>query len=216
MREAKRQNIAYRPFAIRGLGQVSAARTDIDMISTVFEIVTPLVDQLAKDSSDAMDVDEPSETKMTADLREKTLAYAIDASEKCLRPGLLGTAPGVTKLQGFLRLAADANSTLHARLVASTIFDAIKSLSGKLDGDVLALLGDEQIKVQAQLWALLSLEHFGSAPEAFRLKRAQAARSLADVAWKDDDLAVNIKTKVKEDFDAEKSPVVKQALRQGN
>ena len=97
VREAKRQNISYRPFAIRGIGEVAAARTDISMIDTVFDIVRPVVD---------MDVDGSSETKMTAELyvgsssstlfhadksprRERTLAEAVEALERSLRLPLL-------------------------------------------------------------------------------------------------------------------------------
>lgn len=67
-REAKRQNIQYRPFAISGLGKVAAARTDTSMVDTVFDIVGPVVDELASDETDEMDVDGASEAKMTSDL----------------------------------------------------------------------------------------------------------------------------------------------------
>ena len=55
VREAKRQNKLYRPFAIRALGQVAASRTDIDLSQSVFDAVEPVIDEFSGD--DAMDVD---------------------------------------------------------------------------------------------------------------------------------------------------------------
>lgn len=181
-------------------------------MSTVFSIVTPLVEELSADETDAMDVDDANEAKMTSDLRERTLASAVEAAEGCLRTDLLASKQGVEKLHAFLNLSAKANSSLHARLIATATFDTVKSLSSELSRNVLDELGEQETQVQAQLLALLSLEHYPSAPEAFRLKRAQAVAALAAVPW-EEKLATRIRTKLKEDFAEEKSPVVKQILK---
>jgi proteasome component ECM29 len=55
VREAKRQNDAYRPHAVKALAQVAAARRDIDMHETVMAVVTPLLDEDVE--GDPMDVD---------------------------------------------------------------------------------------------------------------------------------------------------------------
>jgi len=55
VREAKRQNVAYRPHALMALAQIADARRDIDLSSTVSEIVTPLLDEELQE--DPMDVD---------------------------------------------------------------------------------------------------------------------------------------------------------------
>jgi proteasome component ECM29 len=55
VREAKRQNVAYRPHAIKALAEVAAARRDVDMSAIVLEIVAPLIDEQLQD--DPMDVD---------------------------------------------------------------------------------------------------------------------------------------------------------------
>lgn len=60
MREAKRQNLAYRKFSVPSLGKVASARTDVDMFDTVFDTVQPIFDELvtqARDEIDAMEVD---------------------------------------------------------------------------------------------------------------------------------------------------------------
>ena len=55
VREAKRQNVAYRPHAIKALAQVAAARRDLDMSETVLGVIKPLIDEDAE--GDPMDVD---------------------------------------------------------------------------------------------------------------------------------------------------------------
>jgi proteasome component ECM29 len=58
IREAKRQNAAYRRYSVEALGQVALAREDIDMSKTVFEIVSPLLaEDETEDKEDAMDID---------------------------------------------------------------------------------------------------------------------------------------------------------------
>lgn len=58
LREAKRQNLAYRPFAIKCLGRVAAARTDKDMADVVSDAIQPVLVQAVEDlGEDAMDVD---------------------------------------------------------------------------------------------------------------------------------------------------------------
>lgn len=58
VREAKRQNEAYRQHSVKALGDVALARQDIDMSETVLSIVAPLLlpseDDEAEDP-DAMD-----------------------------------------------------------------------------------------------------------------------------------------------------------------
>jgi proteasome component ECM29 len=55
VREAKRQNAAYRPHAVKALAQIAEARRDIDMHATVMGVVKPLIDDDSE--SDPMDVD---------------------------------------------------------------------------------------------------------------------------------------------------------------
>lgn len=60
MREAKRQNLGYRKYAVPSLGKVASARTDVDMFDTVFDTVQPIFCELvtqARDDCDAMEVD---------------------------------------------------------------------------------------------------------------------------------------------------------------
>ena len=56
LREAKRQNVAYRRHSVAVLGQVALARTDADMHQSVFDVVKPLLETSAE--NDAMEVDD--------------------------------------------------------------------------------------------------------------------------------------------------------------
>lgn len=55
VREAKRQNAAYRPHAVKALAQVAESRRDIDMHETVMGVIKPLIDDDL--DNDPMDVD---------------------------------------------------------------------------------------------------------------------------------------------------------------
>jgi len=55
VREAKRQNAAYRKHSVRCLGRICRARRDIDMSGVVFEIVEPILAEGAE--GERMDVD---------------------------------------------------------------------------------------------------------------------------------------------------------------
>jgi proteasome component ECM29 len=59
IREAKRTNKPYRPFALEALGKISKARTDLEISGTVEDIVAAVLDEVVKDEDDGekMDVD---------------------------------------------------------------------------------------------------------------------------------------------------------------
>ncbi|KAF2645479.1 major component of the proteasome [Massarina eburnea CBS 473.64] len=59
IREAKRQNKAYRPFALEALGKICRARTDLELSGTVIEIVESVLDEglSGEEDGEKMDVD---------------------------------------------------------------------------------------------------------------------------------------------------------------
>ncbi|KAH7131968.1 proteasome stabiliser-domain-containing protein [Dendryphion nanum] len=59
IREAKRQNKAYRPFALESLGKIVRARTDLELSISVIEIVETVLDEVlaSEDGGEKMDVD---------------------------------------------------------------------------------------------------------------------------------------------------------------
>lgn len=59
IREAKRQNKTYRPHGLEALGKICRARTDLELSSTVVEIVESLLEELlgGEEDGEKMDVD---------------------------------------------------------------------------------------------------------------------------------------------------------------
>ena len=55
IREAKRQNNAYRQHSVRCLGQICRARDDVDISGPVLEVVEPLLEE--SEPGEPMDVD---------------------------------------------------------------------------------------------------------------------------------------------------------------
>ncbi|KAL1837813.1 hypothetical protein VTJ49DRAFT_3378 [Mycothermus thermophilus] len=89
LREAKRNNDAYRPHALACLWKVAAAREDWDMLEEIAEVAGPYVNILAEEEGDKMDVDQPASRSRSGggkgssadelDLRSKTAWAAIEA-----------------------------------------------------------------------------------------------------------------------------------------
>ena len=84
LREARRQNRGYQRYAYPVLGRIATARTDLDLSSTVLEIVCPEVDELTA-NQDAMDVD-GDEEKVKDSVRDEILSGAIFAGQGAIGP----------------------------------------------------------------------------------------------------------------------------------
>lgn len=57
VREAKRNNLRYRPHALRALGGISQARDDVDFMPDALGIVSGAVDHVLDSAGDEMDID---------------------------------------------------------------------------------------------------------------------------------------------------------------
>ncbi|PNS20516.1 hypothetical protein CAC42_5966 [Sphaceloma murrayae] len=105
VREAKRQNSAYRKFAIPSLGKVAAARRDVDMSDTVFEVVDSVLDeQLEKirEDADAMEIDGHGAGK--TDLTKSILKGCVEALAASINGEIArGSDAGRTKAVRVLR-----------------------------------------------------------------------------------------------------------------
>ncbi|KAK4156631.1 proteasome component ECM29 [Chaetomidium leptoderma] len=85
VREAKRNNDAYRPHAFTCLWKVAAVRDDLELLGEIAEIVEPCLVEEEEDQ-DAMDVDQPSQGAKGRvgglDLKSRTAWAAIEAVVK--------------------------------------------------------------------------------------------------------------------------------------
>ncbi|KAL2154560.1 hypothetical protein VTH82DRAFT_3236 [Thermothelomyces myriococcoides] len=91
VREARRNNDAYRPHAFACLWKVAAARDDLEMVGEIADIVGEYLAALVVgegkegDSGDAMDIDPPEESKRARgnlNLKSRTAWAAIEAIVK--------------------------------------------------------------------------------------------------------------------------------------
>jgi proteasome component ECM29 len=57
LREAKRQNTAYRQFSVKALAGIALARQDVDISDDVHDVVAPLLADASAADEDAMDID---------------------------------------------------------------------------------------------------------------------------------------------------------------
>ena len=58
MREAKRQNVTYRPHAIKCLGLVVSSREDLGLFDAMCDVIKPVFTDIVDTASDdSMDVD---------------------------------------------------------------------------------------------------------------------------------------------------------------
>lgn len=57
IREAKRNNSAYRPHALSSLGTFAENRDDLDIMPDALTIVPPVVEDLSDDQEEKMDLD---------------------------------------------------------------------------------------------------------------------------------------------------------------
>ena len=74
---------------MKALGRVAAARNDIDMTQSVFDTVSPVVDELtAPEDEQAMDVD-TGDGKKDDVLRDQVLVGAVHAMQNAIRTSML-------------------------------------------------------------------------------------------------------------------------------
>ena len=63
IREAKRNNAAYRPHGLTALGEVAQARKDLNLMPEALNIVSRVLEEVLDDDEDRMDIDAGSGQK---------------------------------------------------------------------------------------------------------------------------------------------------------
>ncbi|KAI9808257.1 MAG: hypothetical protein M1825_004714 [Sarcosagium campestre] len=114
LREAGRNNVAYRPHAIEALGKFSEIYSE-DLSAEVFEVIDPIMEQILDssddDDEDRMDIDgQPNGVPSKAGDSD-VLAKALEASLRSIRPDLMqagGSWPSPASLY-FRRQLTDAD-----------------------------------------------------------------------------------------------------------
>lgn len=210
VREAKRQNADYRQYAIRALGQIAAARTDIDMSSAVLEIVEPIIEELTSRDYDAMEVDDAKSTANNEKLRDRTLAAGVEALQDSINLKQLQRQRASETMLTVVDLIIKAN-TASSSIVQIATYDALNSLFAKLDTQTVEHLTGRERQLGESLIRLLYRPSNKALTEALRLKRAQTIVALGKVPWPALVHAI-LGTRLADDIADEKSPVVRQEL----
>ncbi|KAI9693956.1 MAG: proteasome component M29 [Bathelium mastoideum] len=198
IREAKRQNGAYRPYALAVLGQVASARKSLDL--DVVDIIGPIIDQLTSHDENVMDIDSGKDAQNDK-LRDLTLEKA-----------LLGLARG-TNIEGkavdsLLDLVGKAAGLEHRPTsISSAIFATVHKV---LDRAV----------VEKVVLAPTALQRFADLllgpldePERVRKERARAVGELSKVEM-GAEMKGEIRRRISEEIGREISPLVKHDLEQ--
>ncbi|KAH6619409.1 proteasome stabiliser-domain-containing protein [Chaetomium sp. MPI-SDFR-AT-0129] len=112
VREAKRNNDVYRPYAFTCLWKVTAAREDLDMIEEITDIAAPFLEEGEEEADgDAMDIDQPKSGKGRAgglDVKTRTAWAAIEAISKGYNRSQMNSNPMATLRRVILALEAAA------------------------------------------------------------------------------------------------------------
>ncbi|KAI9923627.1 hypothetical protein ASPWEDRAFT_38385 [Aspergillus wentii DTO 134E9] len=170
IREAKRNNAAYRPFALTGLGGIAQARKDLDLMPDALSIVTRVLAEVLEDDGDRMDIDSGSGHKSGLD---DTLAACIKCLMQCINPAAHESGAMNTYLADMTPVASKALKN-GGRNVQTTLYEELRILFTRLA----EWISQPDSKLQEPLAALadgLLCREIDTSVEAIRKEHAQAA-----------------------------------------
>jgi proteasome component ECM29 len=173
IREAKRNNDAYRAHAFASLGEYSEARSDIDMFDEVYNIINPILEELL--SNDKMDTtDDTASGDKTHE--SATITAGIAALFRAVNNKHLDPSP-LTHLPKLLEVVKKTSSSTKATVVTKIAFyERTKAL---FDGLRKRTHTQGPKKYELAIGFFTTLEVFsGSGSEAMRQKRAEAAEMI--------------------------------------
>ncbi|KAJ9242013.1 hypothetical protein DTO169E5_3234 [Paecilomyces variotii] len=129
IREAKRTNLAYRPHAIKAFGDFAEIRNDVDLMSASLSIVRPVVEELAEDDKDKMDIDSGN-VQANA---EATLAACVHCLLHCFNPAIQTSTSALKDYLTELLPVSEKAVQNGGRAVHATVYDGLQGLFGKLE-----------------------------------------------------------------------------------
>ncbi|KAF7958976.1 hypothetical protein EAE96_002501 [Botrytis aclada] len=189
IREAKRNNDIYRPFAFTELGKYAETRTEVDMWDEIYNIIAPTLEDLS--SEDHMDT---STTTSTSDSRKKdgvskggesTESETITAGVEALFRGINVTHLDPSPLTHLPKLVETLTPLLKSPLMTittrATLYERIKVLFDGLRKRT-HTQKKNTYKLCVQFFELLEFSS-GAGSEGIRIKRGEAAEMIVE-AWK--------------------------------
>ncbi|KAF2280667.1 ARM repeat-containing protein [Westerdykella ornata] len=207
VREAKRVNKTYRPYAVDALGKIAKARVDLVLAGNVMEVVKGVVEEVLGDgeeeNGERMEVD-AGEVLRDEQLRDQTLSACVSSLLSSLHP-LLTSSSFSSAFGDTLPLILRANS-IHAKNIHLTTFTSLHALFLAAASDLSLAIEPE---AKAAFEKILFDPTYEGLPETMRVTRAQALIAIGRIRgckWAAERAA--------EEMNGERSLVVKGVLAQ--
>ncbi|KAK4226835.1 proteasome component ECM29 [Podospora fimiseda] len=237
VREAKRNNDEYRPHAFQCLWKFAAARTDLDMLHDIANIVGQCL-TVEKDDPDAMDIDEPKGKKPRRaglDLKTLTTWAAVEAIAKGYNRVKMTENPNKTLREVVFALEANGNSkgiNVEAPYLVRPEFDTVRrtfwyDCVKEVFDDVAKKLKDagktkyesaDDFEVVKWFLATLDIKSDNPGVESQRLARAGAVGSVVKLAVASSEypgqIAAQLKALAEAVLEGERSLDVQKAWRE--
>ncbi|TAQ88421.1 hypothetical protein B7494_g3269 [Chlorociboria aeruginascens] len=217
IREAKRNNDAYRPFAFSTLGEYAEQRTDINMFSEVAEIVTTIVNDLLDE--DKMDTSSEGAKTSAKDHEAATITAAVEALFRSLNIKSLDPSP-VSDLPALLTILTPILASPKCVIATkTTLYERVKALFDALRKRTYTQ-GSSNYALVQNFFEILEVQR-GEGSEGVRIKRAEAAEMVAEALRGGvfslhtagrSECRERMKTLVGEGLRDERSPVVRVVL----
>lgn len=167
IREAKRNNDAYRPHAFVCLGKYAEQRDDIDMFDEVFDIVAPRLEEFADDDK----MDTTDDDKKAGSHEAATITAGINALFRAINLKIGSSEAPLKKLLGLLKPVLASNKVTVATKMA--FYERSKVVFKGLSGGTHSSNGNG-FATGLAYFALLQVST-GAGAESVRLARAEAA-----------------------------------------
>jgi proteasome component ECM29 len=175
IREAKRNNEAYRPHAFRALGQFVEERKDVDMFDETFNVIEPRLKELLDE--DAMDITTDTGSSTTGSKAGLTITAGVEALFRAINIKNPSYSP-IAHLPKLLELLQSFQKSSKVTVSTQTaVYERTKVL---FDGLSSSIHGHQKITPMLALsfFSLLDLAS-GAGNELLRTKRAEAAKAIA-------------------------------------
>ena len=210
VREAKRNNTAYRQHAMECLGDFIELRNRIDMYDQVRDVVTPVIEELSGKEED-MDVDSKSGGPSSKDIREATLTKAATALLKAINPSISKGEALDANVNWTLQILSKAEeSAIASKSLLTAVYEDMKGLFQRLQDQ-----NHATSELHEHTFTKLTEKLFsaGDQVEQVRLKAAEAVVAMAPVVRKGGTMVIGVFTdRLKKVRGQERSVSVQQKL----
>ncbi|KAL6716269.1 proteasome component M29 [Lecanora helva] len=209
LREAKRNNVVFRQYALESLADFVELRKDVDMYPQTNAAVIPIIEE-ALESSEDMDVDSKSGGPSSKSITESTLANAATALVKSINPSSTSSEDLNSQMKHTFEISNRIMTENRSRKTIETIYDAEKHLFDNLSkanqSALSSPLEDVLIEYTKQIFSAVDQV------EMTRIKAAEAAVAMAPLVRRGERIQAVFVQGLAAAKDAERSPSVRQIL----